>query len=129
MSYFAPPLDAFDEATATERNGGPPVPPAIRAALDAARAGWRTDGHQAEVDEALAVIAEYEAFEPELCSKRLAERFRVSTVLRQQVQPVDRSPPRPPRLRKQLTGHRRMLTDPRLGGPPHSLRCPGRTCT
>jgi hypothetical protein len=69
-------LDAYEQALATERNGGRKVPPRIEKALRKAERTWRDDGHQAEVDEALATVAEYEAFEPLVYWARLAAQFR-----------------------------------------------------
>jgi hypothetical protein len=72
-------LDRYEEATATARNGGPPVPPAVRAALDAAGRRWREHGHRADVDRAALTIDELAAFEPEVYWHELATRFRAST--------------------------------------------------
>jgi hypothetical protein len=72
-------LDAFEQAEATQANGGPPVPPEIRAALEAADVRWRDHGHQADVDRALATIADLEAFEPAKYWHQLAQRYRDST--------------------------------------------------
>ena len=72
-------LDAYEQADATQANGGPPVPPEIVAALEAADARWRDHGHKADVDRALATIAELEAFEPAAYWHQLAVRYRDST--------------------------------------------------
>jgi hypothetical protein len=69
-------LDAYEQALATERNGGAKVPPRIEKALRAAERAWRDQGHQEEIDAALATVAEYEAFEPLVYWARLAEQFR-----------------------------------------------------
>ncbi len=78
LAYLAA-LDAFEQAEATENNGGPPVPPKIRQDLDAAAARWREHGHLYDVDRALATISELEAFEPEVYWRQLARRYRDST--------------------------------------------------
>jgi hypothetical protein len=69
-------LDAYEQALATERNGGQRVPPRIEKALRMAERAWREDGHQADIDRALATVAEYEAFEPHVYWAQLAAQFR-----------------------------------------------------
>jgi hypothetical protein len=73
LQYFTA-LDAYEQALATERNGGPKVPARVTKAL--VELAWREHGHQDEVDIAIATVAQYEAFEPELFWARLAARFR-----------------------------------------------------
>ena len=68
-------LDAYEEASATERNGGRKVPPPVRKALDRAEEEWRKHGDRAEVDHAFAVIDQYDALEPALFWQRLGDRF------------------------------------------------------
>ena len=72
-------LDAFEQALATEYNGGPPVPAAVRVALEEAATRWREDGHEYEVDLAFATIDQYDALDPALFWYRLAGRFEAWT--------------------------------------------------
>lgn len=72
--YFAA-QDAFDVAEATQRNGGPTVPPSVRDALKAAEHAWDTTGHKLTVEEALATIIKYEGREPLLYWQNLTDRF------------------------------------------------------
>jgi hypothetical protein len=90
-------LDAYEEATATARNGGPPVPPEISAALAAAERRWREHGHLADVERDLATIAELEAFEPAVYWRKLVTRFRDGSrgYRDSQYQQVDTIPPYP----------------------------------
>lgn len=90
-------LDAYEDAVATQVNGGQPVPPEIKAALDAAEARWREHGHLADVDRDLATIAELEAMEPEVYWHRLATRYRAATRSYgdSEFQRVDTNPPYP----------------------------------
>ncbi|MEV1120056.1 hypothetical protein AB0I91_33825 [Actinosynnema sp. NPDC049800] len=66
---------AYEQALATERNGGRKVPPRLRKALDRAVERWRVDGDRDGVDLAFATIDQYDALEPALFWQRLGERF------------------------------------------------------
>lgn len=67
--------DSYEAALATHSNGGPDVPEQLVERLEAAGMAWKEQGHRTEVERALAIIAEYESYEPELFWRRLSERF------------------------------------------------------
>ena len=72
-------LDAYEQAEATEANGGLPMPPKVVKQLEHATKAWAKKGHRSDVDLAIATIANYEAMEPATFWYRLAERFRAWT--------------------------------------------------
>ncbi|HEY1618341.1 MAG TPA: hypothetical protein VGG25_12010 [Streptosporangiaceae bacterium] len=72
-------LDAYDAAYATWLNGGAPVPRSLKAKLEAALAKWDRSGHRTAVDSATAVIATYEALDPETFWYKLSQRYRAGT--------------------------------------------------
>lgn len=89
-------LDSFEAARATYLNGGEPVPKRLRVALQKAAEVWRTEGHQHDVERALATVAEYEALEPHVFWYRLHHRFREYTRVAHvtsEFQLVDANPP------------------------------------
>ncbi len=72
-------LDDYEAARATQTNGGPCVPKCLERRLEQACEAWKDEGHRDRVEQAIAVIGQYEALEPELFWKRLAERYREYT--------------------------------------------------
>jgi hypothetical protein len=90
--------DAYNQAAATQQNGGPPIPTSIIEARDRAASDWnnREIGHRHEVDEALAIIKQYQSFEPERYWKDLMDEYRNHTLRTRdssEFQPLDASPP------------------------------------
>ncbi len=72
-------LDAYDAAYATWANGGPPVPRSLKLKLQSALDAWNGLGHRARVDSAIAVVAAYEALEPESFWYKLRQRYDSGT--------------------------------------------------
>jgi hypothetical protein len=88
--------DAYNQAAATQQNGGPPIPPSIIEARDRAASDWNSRGHRHEVDEALAIIEQYQSHEPERYWRDLTDEYRNHTLRTKdssEFQPLDASPP------------------------------------
>jgi len=75
LAYFEA-LDSYEAALATQENGGQKVPANLMAALKAAAAAWKKEGHQEEVELAIATIAQYEGLEPLVYWRNLAARYQ-----------------------------------------------------
>jgi hypothetical protein len=72
-------LDQYDSAHATWVNGGPAIPRSLKQKLEAALSKWDGQGHRSAVDTANAVIATYEALDPEAFWSKLNRRYREGT--------------------------------------------------
>ncbi len=68
-------LDNYEAAAATQENGGLPIPLPLVLKLKAAEIAWRDRGNKAEVESAIATVAQYEALEPATFWQHLAERY------------------------------------------------------
>jgi hypothetical protein len=89
-------ITAYDSAYADYKDGGPPVPPSLKRKVTAALQDWQRLGHRSAVDSATAIIARYEALEPETFWYKLTERFETGAQdagLGSPFQPVGVSPP------------------------------------
>ena len=79
MDRYLTALDAYDAAYATWVNGGAKVPSSLRLRLQSALDAWNGPGHRARVDSAIAVVAAYEALEPESFWYKLMQRYAAGT--------------------------------------------------
>jgi hypothetical protein len=89
-------LDAYNAALATYLNGGAPVPPSLRRKVQAALDTWIALGHKTRVESAIAVLAAYEALEPEQFWFQLNQRYTNATQTKpdgSEFQPVGVAPP------------------------------------
>jgi hypothetical protein len=89
-------LDAYNSALATYLNGGPPVPPSLKRKVDAALNTWIALGHKARVESAIAILATYEALEPEQFWFQLNQRYTSATRTKpdgSEFQPIGVAPP------------------------------------
>lgn len=89
-------LDAYDSALATYENGGPKPPPSLKIKKQDAMKAWIAKGHKNKIDSAVAVLAAYEALEPQSFWYKLNERYDNATQEKRdgsQFQPVGISPP------------------------------------
>lgn len=88
--------DAYYAALATYMNGGEPVPPSLKRKVQAAEQDWIALGHKARVESAVAILAAYEALEPEQFWFKLNQRYDSATQTKpdgSEFQPVGVSPP------------------------------------
>jgi hypothetical protein len=88
--------DAYYAALATALNGGEPVPPSLKRKIEAAMQDWIALGHKSRVESAIAILATYEALEPEQFWFKLNQRYNAATLVTRdgsEFQPVGVAPP------------------------------------
>ena len=78
MNAYLPVLDEYDEAVATQENGGKKVPSSLKAKLKVKYDAWLGAG-KLKVEGAVATIAQYEALEPTSFWYKLDERYKTGT--------------------------------------------------
>lgn len=78
MYKYLDAMDAYDAAYATQINGGAQVPRSLKLKLKDANNQWIAH-HKEGVESAVAVIAQYEAFEPAAFWKKMADQYKDGT--------------------------------------------------